>query len=120
MRPGPTELFAGDALADLCERLAGQPHQVPVANPALQQPLADPVLRLLMSDSAADLERYLAQRGVVWSGRDGRRDEEPGVDDEENESRARVAESLKEKLLQVSLISPGLSPAGGLGGVLIN
>jgi hypothetical protein len=76
------------------------------ATPALRQPLADSVFRLLMSDSAAELERYLAQRGIVWSaGGERPDDEEPGVDDDDdddNESRAQVAERLKEKLLQSS------------------
>jgi hypothetical protein len=58
------------------------------ATPTLQQPLADSVFRLLMSESVAELERYLAQRGIVWRAEDGRSDdEEPGVDDDENESR---------------------------------
>jgi hypothetical protein len=78
------------------------------ATPALQQPLADSIFRLLMSDSNAELERYLAQRGIAWSAGDGEPDNEET--DDENESRAQVAEALKEKLLQTSLKNTGTQP----------
>jgi hypothetical protein len=69
------------------------------ATVALQQPLTDSIFRLLMSDSPADLERYLTQRGIAWTvGKGEQADEE--TEDEEADSRAQLAETLTEKLLQ--------------------
>jgi hypothetical protein len=70
------------------------------ANAALRQPLADSIFRLLMSDSIAEIERYLAQRGVAWNRGDGRQADDETVEDEDADSRAQVAETLKEQLLQ--------------------
>ena len=83
---------------------------------ALQQPLADSIFRLLMSDSPADLERYLAQRGIAWTARNEQSFDDESADGEEADSRAQVAETLKERLLQPSPTQgrtqrPGQPPA---------
>lgn len=67
---------------------------------ALQQPLADSIFRLIMSESSAEIERYLAQRGVVWTATDGAEPEDESL--EEGDTRAQIAETLKERLLHRS------------------
>jgi hypothetical protein len=70
------------------------------ATPSLQQSLADSVFRILISESSSELERYLAQRGIVWRGKSRQdRTDEAGSDDEEAEARTDIAETLTKKLL---------------------
>lgn len=79
---------------------------------ALQQPLADAVFRLLIAESAGELDRYMEQRGVVWSRRGRRRETDPEQSSENGSQRALIAETLKEELLQPSG-RRGPSSAGG-------
>jgi hypothetical protein len=70
------------------------------ATAALQQPLTDSIFRLLMSESNTDLERYLVQRGIAWTAPNGEQSDDETVDEEEADSRAQIAETLKDGLLQ--------------------
>jgi Domain of unknown function (DUF3883) len=93
--------------AELYGLLARAVASMAEATVALQQPLTDSIFRLIMSDSPADLERYLTQRGIAWTAGKGQHTDDESADDEESDNRAQVAESLKEKLLQ-----PPPSPSG--------
>ena len=93
--------------AELYGLLARAVASMAEATVALQQPLTDSVFRLMMSDSPADLERYLIQRGIAWTAEKPELSDDESTDDEESDSRAQVAEALKEKLLQ-----PSPSPSG--------
>lgn len=81
------------------------------ATMAQQQPLTDSIFRLMMSDSPADIERYLTQRGIAWTASDDREVDDVSVDDEADD-RTPIAEALKEKLLQVPRRT-GASPSPG-------
>jgi hypothetical protein len=71
---------------------------------AQQQPLADSVFRILSCESVAEIERYLSQRGVVWSSRgEPESDLENDEEDEQVESRAQIGETLKEELMRAAL-----------------
>jgi hypothetical protein len=85
--------------AELYGLLARAVASMAEATVALQQPLTDSIFRLMMSDSPADLERYLAQRGIDWTAEKRELPDDELMDDEESDSRTQIAETLKEKLL---------------------
>ena len=93
--------------AELCGLMARAVASMAEATVALQQPLTDSIFRLMMSDSLADLERYLVQRGIAWTAERRELADDESADDDESDGRAQIAEALKERLLQPPPSPPG-------------